>query len=163
VTFLDACSNSSFVASAPISRAMLMKRFDCSGSPSRGFGLRGMPGMIPKTSLARKGRNQRGVYRRRRVKVIILRVGLNEPHKHVVDLSQRNFWWCAGKSQNTSVVLAQIVQRVFNALDVVDAAIVAERIHWLRTFRKQPLGVHPRLCPLSLGRMRQHQRETGNR
>src|SRR5205814_8588649 len=41
-TLPNARSNSSLVASAPISRAISMKRFDCSGSSGASFGLRGI-------------------------------------------------------------------------------------------------------------------------
>jgi hypothetical protein len=42
ITFLNTRSNASGLSSAPISRAALMKRFDCSGSSGGGFGLRGI-------------------------------------------------------------------------------------------------------------------------
>jgi hypothetical protein len=42
VILRNACSNSSFVLSASTSRAISMKRFDCSGSSRGGLGLRGI-------------------------------------------------------------------------------------------------------------------------
>jgi hypothetical protein len=41
--FLKMRSNASGLSSVPISRAALMKRFDCAGSSGGGLGLRGMP------------------------------------------------------------------------------------------------------------------------
>jgi hypothetical protein len=52
-TFLNALSNSSLEPSASTSRAISMKRFDCSGSSRGGLGLRGIMRIISQASSER--------------------------------------------------------------------------------------------------------------